>query len=72
MDCTTHGKITCAKYEVRGYPTLKVFTNGELSYAYDGPRDAGQLLTILVPFVSILGIALKYLCDINSVLTFPL
>lgn len=44
MDCTSdNGKDTCAKYSVSGYPTLKIFKNGEFSSEYNGPRDAGKI-----------------------------
>jgi len=40
VDCTEGGKDTCSRFEVRGYPTLKIFRNGELSADYNGPREA--------------------------------
>lgn len=42
VDCTADGgKDTCSKYGVSGYPTLKIFRNGEVSQEYNGPREAG-------------------------------
>lgn len=38
VDCTGEGKSTCSKYNVGGYPTLKIFRGGEFSAEYDGPR----------------------------------
>merc|ERR1712038_9806 len=43
VDCTEAGKDTCNRFEVRGYPTLKIFRNGELSQEYNGPRDAAGI-----------------------------
>jgi len=43
IDCTEAGKDTCNRFEVRGYPTLKIFRGGELSQDYNGPRDAGGI-----------------------------
>jgi len=40
VDCTEAGKDTCGRFEVRGYPTVKIFRNGELSSDYNGPREA--------------------------------
>lgn len=31
-----------------GYPTLKIFRDGEESGAYDGPRTAGMIFTLNV------------------------
>jgi len=44
IDCTEGGKDTCNRFEVRGYPTLKIFRNGELSQDYNGPREAGGIV----------------------------
>ena len=43
VDCTESGKDTCSKYGVSGYPTLKLFRNGEMSKDYDGPRESSEL-----------------------------
>uniref|UniRef100_A0A671P586 Protein disulfide-isomerase A3 n=1 Tax=Sinocyclocheilus anshuiensis TaxID=1608454 RepID=A0A671P586_9TELE len=40
VDCTTNTE-TCKRYGVTGYPTLKIFRNGQESSSYDGPRSAG-------------------------------
>jgi len=39
VDCTEAGKEACNRFEVRGYPTIKIFRNGELSSDYNGPRE---------------------------------
>ncbi|XP_050423081.1 protein disulfide-isomerase A3 [Adelges cooleyi] len=44
VDCTEAGKETCNKFGVSGYPTLKIFRNGEISKEYSGPRDAGGIV----------------------------
>jgi len=43
VDCTVETK-TCGKYGVNGYPTLKIFKNGELSTDYNGPREADGII----------------------------
>lgn len=43
VDCTEGGKDTCSKYSVSGYPTLKIFKNGEVSQEYNGPREANGI-----------------------------
>ncbi|XP_065836430.1 protein disulfide-isomerase A3-like [Oscarella lobularis] len=39
VDCIEGGKESCGKYGVSGYPTLKIFRNGEMSADYKGPRE---------------------------------
>lgn len=43
VDCTEGGKSTCNKFSVQGYPTLKIFKNGEVSSDYNGPREASGI-----------------------------
>merc|ERR1711928_74184 len=43
VDCTEGGKSTCNKFNVQGYPTLKIFKNGEFSSDYNGPREASGI-----------------------------
>lgn len=40
VDCTVNSE-TCERFGVSGYPTLKIFRNGEEAGSYDGPRTAG-------------------------------
>lgn len=44
VDCTEGGKDTCSKFSVSGYPTLKIFRNGEVSRDYSGPREANGIV----------------------------
>lgn len=45
VDCTAEGKDTCSKHGVRGFPTIKYFTegNGEDGSKYEGGRDKDAL-----------------------------
>lgn len=42
VDCTAN-KVTCDKYEVKGYPTLLYFRNGELLENYTGSKTVDSL-----------------------------
>ncbi|GJQ69959.1 ERp60 [Trypoxylus dichotomus] len=44
VDCTEAGKDTCNKFSVSGYPTLKIFKNGEFTQEYGGPREASGIV----------------------------
>ncbi|KAL7532083.1 hypothetical protein ACHAWF_004006 [Thalassiosira exigua] len=41
VDCTADGKDLCEKFEVRGYPTIKYFVDGDATKGedYGGGRD---------------------------------
>lgn len=44
VDCTVH-QSTCGQYNVRGYPTIKVFgSNKESPSDYQGGRDSGSIV----------------------------
>ncbi|PAV66762.1 hypothetical protein WR25_10495 [Diploscapter pachys] len=43
VDCTTE-KETCGKFDVKGFPTLKIFRHGAAAQDYDGPRDADGIV----------------------------
>lgn len=43
VDCTEEESI-CSKHGVSGYPTLKIFKDGEVAKDYDGPRDADGIV----------------------------
>jgi len=43
VDCTVETK-TCSKHGVNGYPTLKIFKNGDVSSDYNGPREADGIV----------------------------
>jgi protein disulfide isomerase family A protein 3 len=47
IDCTVSGKETCNKYDVDGYPTLKIFRNGKFSQNYEGSREAGGIVNYM-------------------------
>uniref|UniRef100_A0A7E4V5V0 Protein disulfide-isomerase n=1 Tax=Panagrellus redivivus TaxID=6233 RepID=A0A7E4V5V0_PANRE len=46
VDCTVE-KATCDKFGVSGFPTLKIFRNGEMSSDYEGPREADGIVKFL-------------------------
>ncbi|XP_058460976.1 protein disulfide-isomerase A3 [Malaya genurostris] len=63
VDCTEGGKDTCSKFSVSGYPTLKIFKNGEVSQEYNGPREA---IGIAKYMKSIVGPASKDLLNLDA------
>ena len=45
VDCSANSAI-CQNYDVSGYPTLKIFRNGDISADYQGGRTAGEILIL--------------------------
>lgn len=46
VDCTVETKV-CGKYGVSGYPTLKIFKDGEMSADYQGPRESAGIIKFM-------------------------
>jgi len=46
VDCTVETN-TCNKFSVSGYPTLKIFKNGEVAEDYNGPREAAGIVSTM-------------------------
>ncbi|XP_067266902.1 protein disulfide isomerase family A, member 8 isoform X2 [Chanodichthys erythropterus] len=46
VDCTSNTE-TCKHYGVTGYPTLKIFRNGQESSSYDGPRSVDGIVNYM-------------------------
>ncbi len=42
IDCTQHKKL-CGRFDVRGYPTLQIFRDGDY-FPYPGQRDADSII----------------------------
>ena len=56
-----------SKFGVRGYPTLKIFRNGEAT-PYDGPRDAAGI----VAFLKAERTKVRYTCRTNPMDVFSM
>ncbi|KAF3766408.1 thioredoxin-domain-containing protein [Cryphonectria parasitica EP155] len=59
VDCTKHNKL-CQEYNIRAYPTMKIFKSGqELYHDYDGPRRVSAIVDFMakqvLPTVSTLA-----------------
>lgn len=46
VDCTANTAV-CGKYDVSGYPTLKIFQGGEKTKDYDGPRQSDGIISYM-------------------------
>jgi len=66
VDCTEKGKETCGKYGVSGYPTLKIFRNGEFSQEYSGPREGAGIVKYMRSQVGPVSKEAKTVGDVNS------
>jgi len=48
IDCTEEeGREVCKDQGVSGFPTLKVYFNGKFEFDYEGPRDAGGMVSYM-------------------------
>ncbi|RWS31075.1 disulfide-isomerase A3-like protein, partial [Leptotrombidium deliense] len=50
VDCTAEsgGKDLCNEFGVSGYPTLKIFKEGEFNSEYNGPRDRDGIVKYMI------------------------
>lgn len=69
VDCTEAGKETCSKFQVSGYPTLKIFKNGEVSSDYNGPREAAGIVKFMKAQTGPASRELKSLADLEKYLS---
>lgn len=69
VDCTEAGKETCTKHSVSGYPTLKIFRNGEMSQEYNGPRDASGIVKYMKAQVGPSSKELETIADLDKFLS---
>jgi len=71
VDCTEEGKATCSKYGVSGYPTLKVFRNGEKTADYQGGREASDFVKFLAGQAGPSSIELATVAKLDAKLAKP-
>lgn len=69
VDCTESGKETCSKFSVGGYPTLKIFRNGQFSKDYKGPREAAGIVKYMKAQVGPSSKELKSVNDLEAFIT---
>ncbi|CAH0562010.1 unnamed protein product [Brassicogethes aeneus] len=69
IDCTEAGKETCNKNSVSGYPTLKIYRNGEVSQEYSGPRDAAGIVKYMKAQVGPSSKEVKSVAELEKFLT---
>lgn len=66
VDCTEAGKDTCNQFSVTGYPTLKIFRNGDMSQEYNGPREAAGIVKHMQSQVGPSSKELSSLADLDK------
>ncbi|KAK6471429.1 protein disulfide-isomerase A3-like [Huso huso] len=67
VDCTANSE-TCARFGVNGYPTLKIFRNGDESSAYDGPRSADGIVSHMKQQAGPSSVELKTVEDLDRLI----
>uniref|UniRef100_UPI0037E725B5 protein disulfide-isomerase A3 n=1 Tax=Semicossyphus pulcher TaxID=241346 RepID=UPI0037E725B5 len=65
VDCTSNSNV-CSKYGVSGYPTLKIFRDGEESGPYEGPRTADGIVSFLKKQAGPASVELKVELDLET------
>uniref|UniRef100_A0AAR2IUT1 Protein disulfide-isomerase n=1 Tax=Pygocentrus nattereri TaxID=42514 RepID=A0AAR2IUT1_PYGNA len=65
VDCTVSSE-TCGRFGVSGYPTLKIFRNGEEASSYEGPRTADGIVSYMKKQVGPSSVPLRSEADLNS------
>uniref|UniRef100_A0A8B9L557 Protein disulfide-isomerase A3 n=1 Tax=Astyanax mexicanus TaxID=7994 RepID=A0A8B9L557_ASTMX len=65
VDCTVNSK-TCETFVVNGYPTLKIFQNGEEASSYDGPRTADGIVSYMKKQAGPSSVPLHSEADLDS------
>uniref|UniRef100_A0A8C4UUR6 Protein disulfide-isomerase n=2 Tax=Falco TaxID=8952 RepID=A0A8C4UUR6_FALTI len=65
VDCTANSN-TCNKYGVSGYPTLKIFRDGEEAGTYDGPRTADGIVSHLKKQAGPASVALNSVAEFEK------
>ncbi|XP_036399480.1 protein disulfide-isomerase A3 [Megalops cyprinoides] len=65
VDCTANTQV-CGKYGVSGYPTLKIFRDGEESGGYDGPRTADGIVSHLKKQAGPASVEVKAVADFEK------
>ncbi|NWI40976.1 PDIA3 isomerase, partial [Picathartes gymnocephalus] len=65
VDCTANSN-TCNKYGVSGYPTLKIFRDGEEAGTYDGPRTADGIVSHLKKQAGPASVALSSVAEFEK------
>ncbi|KAK7880689.1 hypothetical protein WMY93_032687 [Mugilogobius chulae] len=65
VDCTANSNV-CSKYGVNGYPTLKIFRDGEETGPYDGPRTSDGIVSFLKKQAGPASVELKSAEDLDK------
>ena len=71
VDCTEGGKDTCGRFQVSGYPTVKIFRNAEVSQDYNGPREAMGIVKYMKAQVGPASKECKTEADLKALLEKP-
>jgi len=69
VDCIEGGKETCQKHGVSGYPTLKVFRDGEFASEYNAGREVGAIVKFMKSQVGPASKELKSTKDVEDFTT---